>query len=97
MRALLIEGPNQLRLADVPEPPLPVGECRVAVRLAGVCRTDLELLKGYMGFRGIPGHEFVGVVTEGPERLIGRRVVGEINVPCEIGRASCRERVCQYV
>ncbi|MBI3830984.1 MAG: alcohol dehydrogenase catalytic domain-containing protein [Planctomycetes bacterium] len=86
MQALIIEGPNRLRLAAMPEPPLPVGECRVAVKLAGICRTDLELLKGYMGFRGVPGHEFVGVVAEGPERLIGRRVVGEINVPCDLSK-----------
>lgn len=86
MKALLIEAPNTLSLTEIPEPPLPVGECRVAVKLAGICRTDLELLKGYMGFRGVPGHEFVGVVTEGPERLIGRRVVGEINVPCDLSK-----------
>jgi threonine dehydrogenase-like Zn-dependent dehydrogenase len=55
----------------------------VRVRLAGVCATDLEILKGYMGFRGVLGHEFVGVV-EGPgaHPLLGRRVVGEINCGC---------------
>lgn len=86
MRAMMIEGPQQLRLCDVTEPPLPAGECRVAVKLTGICRTDLELLKGYMGFRGIPGHEFVGVVTQGSESLLGRRVVGEINVPRRLER-----------
>lgn len=47
---------------------------------AGVCATDLALLAGYMGFRGVPGHEFVGVSTTGP--LTGQRVVGEINAAC---------------
>ncbi|MCW8132279.1 MAG: zinc-binding dehydrogenase [Planctomycetota bacterium] len=86
MRALIVETANRLALTDLPEPPLPAGECRVAVKLAGICRTDLELLKGYMGFRGVPGHEFVGVVTQGPDHLQGRRVVGEINVPRDLAR-----------
>ncbi|MBE7462796.1 MAG: zinc-binding dehydrogenase [Planctomycetes bacterium] len=73
---------------EVPPPALPPGECRIAVRLAGICRTDLELAKGYMGFTGIPGHEFVGTVLEGPENLQGRRVVGEINVPRDLRRFS---------
>ena len=47
---------------------------------AGVCETDLQLIKGYMGFRGVLGHEFVGVAESGP--LAGRRVVGEINCAC---------------
>jgi threonine dehydrogenase-like Zn-dependent dehydrogenase len=89
MKALHIDAPNVLSLRDTPAPPLPEGECRVAVRLTGICRTDLELAKGYMNFSGIPGHEFVGMVSEGPERLIGRRVVGEINAAC--GHcAACR-------
>jgi alcohol dehydrogenase len=89
MEALVIEASGALKLRQVPLPPLALGECRVAVRMTGVCRTDLELARGYMGFQGIPGHEFVGTVCEGPERLIGRRVVGEINAAC--GRcAECR-------
>ena len=56
------------------------GETRVDVTLAGVCATDLELARGYMGFAGVPGHEFVGVAREGP--YAGRRVVGEINAAC---------------
>jgi len=82
MRALWIDGPGILRLTEVPEPAWPPGEAIVGVRLAGICNTDLELAKGYLGFTGIPGHEFVGIVKEGSERLIGRRVVGEINVAC---------------
>ena len=61
------------------------GECRVAVRLAGICGTDLHMLQGYAEFSGVPGHEFVGVVetaTDGDRHWIGKRVVGEINVGC---------------
>lgn len=54
----------------------------VKVQLAGVCSTDLQILQGYMSFTGVPGHEFVGTVSEGPERLVGKRVVGEINFGC---------------
>jgi threonine dehydrogenase-like Zn-dependent dehydrogenase len=54
----------------------------VKVRLAGLCSTDLQIFKGYMSFRGIPGHEFVGAVNEGPADLVGKRVVGEINFGC---------------
>ena len=54
----------------------------VRVHLAGICSTDLQIFQGYMGFEGIPGHEFVGEVTEGPTDLVGRRVVGEINFAC---------------
>ena len=61
----------------------------VKVHLAGVCSTDLQILKGYMGFKGVPGHEFVGSVSEGPRDLVGKRVVGEINFAC--GKCdSCR-------
>jgi threonine dehydrogenase-like Zn-dependent dehydrogenase len=56
----------------------------VRVRLAGICGTDLELVRGYYPFTGVPGHEFVGVVDEAPgtAEWIGRRVVGEINASC---------------
>ena len=56
----------------------------VKVHLAGVCSTDLQILKGYMGFTGVPGHEFVGSVVEGPREWLGQRVVGEINFGCGI-------------
>jgi len=60
------------------------GEALVRVRRAGVCNTDLELMRGYAAFRGVPGHEFVGVVEACPTapHWEGRRVVGEINVAC---------------
>jgi threonine dehydrogenase-like Zn-dependent dehydrogenase len=54
----------------------------VKVHLAGICSTDLQVFKGYMGFRGVPGHEFVGSVSDGPQSLLGKRVVGEINFGC---------------
>ena len=54
----------------------------IKVHLAGICSTDLQIFKGYMDFRGVPGHEFVGSVIEGPSALIGKRVVGEINFAC---------------
>jgi len=78
-------GDEGLRLrCDLPRP-LPVaGEARIRLLLAGVCATDLELVKGYAGFRGVLGHEFVGVVEEAPDapEWVGRRVVGSINLAC---------------
>ena len=58
------------------------GECVVRVHLAGICATDLEIIKGYMDFAGILGHEFVGTVESGSRSWQGRRVVGEINCAC---------------
>jgi threonine dehydrogenase-like Zn-dependent dehydrogenase len=89
MKAVVIDGLGRLSVRDVPEPAWPAGEPVIATRLAGICNTDLELAKGYMGFVGTPGHEFVGVVQSGPAHLVGRRVVGEINAAC--GRCeTCR-------
>jgi threonine dehydrogenase-like Zn-dependent dehydrogenase len=89
MKALVFDG-KRLALANVPAPRRRAGEALVRVRLAGICSTDIEIVRGYMSFRGIPGHEFVGTVESSPAaRLVGTRVVGEINVPC--GRcAMCR-------
>ena len=89
MRALIWDGSRLRVAADAPAPRLQAGCALVRVRLAGICSTDLQILRGYMGFRGILGHEFVGEVVEGPGDLVGRRVVGEINFAC--GRcATCR-------
>ena len=64
-------------------PRLRSGWAVVRVRLAGICNTDVEILRGYHAFRGTPGHEFVGEVVDCAERSwIGRRVVGEINISC---------------
>jgi alcohol dehydrogenase len=66
-----------------PEPPEALGDTLVRVTQAGICSTDLEITKGYMGFRGVLGHEFVGRVIESAQKaLVGKRVVGEINVVC---------------
>jgi threonine dehydrogenase-like Zn-dependent dehydrogenase len=66
-----------------PRPELRARESIVRVILAGICGTDLEILRGYMDFRGVPGHEFVGCVEQsGRADLVGRRVVGEINAGC---------------
>lgn len=56
------------------------GYALIRMLYAGICNTDIELLRGYYGFRGRPGHEFVGEVVEGA--LAGRHVVGEINLAC---------------
>jgi threonine dehydrogenase-like Zn-dependent dehydrogenase len=82
MRALKFDD----RLQLVRDAPLPgrAGEALVKVLLAGICNTDLEITKGYAGFHGVLGHEFVGRVIEAPDSaLIGRRVVGEINAGCD--------------
>jgi threonine dehydrogenase-like Zn-dependent dehydrogenase len=66
-----------------PAPPAADGDTLIRVRQAGICSTDLEIVKGYMGFKGILGHEFVGEVVESPSKdLVGKRVVGEINCVC---------------
>ncbi|OHE79030.1 MAG: hypothetical protein A2107_03870 [Verrucomicrobia bacterium GWF2_62_7] len=79
MRALVFDG--QLRLAELPEPVPVAGEALIRVEYAAICNTDLELTRGYMGFAGVPGHEFVGTVVSAG-RLQGKLVVGEINCPC---------------
>jgi 2-desacetyl-2-hydroxyethyl bacteriochlorophyllide A dehydrogenase len=81
MKALYFDGALSLRETELPQ--RGSGEALVAVTLAGICGTDRQILRGYSGFRGIPGHEFVGEVVEcDDDRWIGKRVVGEINVSC---------------
>jgi threonine dehydrogenase-like Zn-dependent dehydrogenase len=93
MRALYLDKTLTLR-EDYATPTPLSGEALVRVRLAGVCNTDLELMRGYMSFRGVPGHEFVGEVVraDAAPEWIGKRVVGEINAACgqcETCRAGC--------
>lgn len=88
MQALWLEN-GQTSLREVEEPEPPAGEALVRVLCAGVCATDLELIRGYYPFTGILGHEFVGVVERGPTGLVGHRVVGEINAVCGACR-TCR-------
>ena len=82
MKALRIDRGN-LQLSDVPLPAAD-GEAVVRVIKSGICGTDLELVKGYSGFTGTPGHEFVGIVESAPDSpgLDAKRVVGEINAGC---------------
>lgn len=81
MKALWFD--EKLTLREVEKPRPGPGEALIRVVLAGICGTDREILKGYSGFRGIPGHEFVGRVVECEEPVWqGKRVVGEINVTC---------------
>lgn len=82
MRALFFDRELQLR-PDYPDPSPAPGESVVRVDLAGICGTDLEITRGYMDYRGVPGHEFVGHVAETSDpSLAGKRVVGEINAGC---------------
>ncbi|MGH9158528.1 MAG: MDR/zinc-dependent alcohol dehydrogenase-like family protein [Vicinamibacteraceae bacterium] len=84
MKALVISLDGQVDLRDV-RVPSRAGECLVRVTLAGICGTDLHMMRGYAAHAGILGHEFVGVVEETPPEQAawrGRRVVGEINVGC---------------
>lgn len=82
MKALRVAN-NKLTLENIPTPASD-GEALVRVLRSGICNTDLEIVRGYAGFEGVVGHEFVGIVeacTERPE-LEGKRVVGEINAGC---------------
>lgn len=82
MRALFFDNNLSYR-TDYPIPEPRENEALIRVTCAGICNTDLEIVKGYMNFRGVPGHEFVGVVERcGNKVLEGKRVVGEINLSC---------------
>jgi len=81
MKALCLDG--RLSLQEVSTPRPTPGSALIRIILAGICGTDRQILKGYSGFRGIPGHEFVGEVVECDAReWVGKRVVGEINISC---------------
>ena len=89
MQAVWLEN-NALSFRDVP-PPQNRNEVLIRIRRAGICGTDLELVRGYYPFTGIPGHEFVGEVVDMPDAStalgtgktwLGARVVGEINASC---------------
>lgn len=95
MKALVLDG--HLALAgDHPWPVAGPGEARIRTVLAGICNTDLEIVRGYAAFRGVLGHEFVGVVDQAEDSgLIGRRVVGEINIGCGYCR-FCRSAQVEH-
>ncbi len=84
MTALCFDGRSVCVVTTNEPPALPPGEARIRMRLAGVCGTDLEIARGYLGFRGVLGHEFVGEVVEAASPgLQGARVVGAINCACQ--------------
>jgi alcohol dehydrogenase len=90
---------NHLVLVQKPLPRLKPGWALVRVRVAGICNTDIEILRGYHGFQGTLGHEFVGevvrVASAKDKNWIGRRVVGEINVACA-GLGFPQRKMCSY-
>lgn len=103
MLGIWLEGGMLSVRHDLPRPdatrPEHRDEALVRVLRAGICNTDLELIRGYYPFEGVLGHEFVGRVERGPESLVGKRVVGEINatcghcVHCRAGRSThCGDR-----
>ena len=99
MRGIYLEQGKVTLRDDLPAGDVCDDEVRIRPTLLGVCGTDLELMAGYYPFTGVLGHEFVGVVEEGPDRWLGKKVVGEINapcghcLPCQAGRGHhCPER-----
>ncbi len=82
MQAVVFDG--ELRyVRDWPMPRISPGWALIRVQLAGICKTDLEIMKGYMGYKGVLGHEFLGVVEKCDDPAwVGKRVVGEINAAC---------------
>jgi threonine dehydrogenase-like Zn-dependent dehydrogenase len=84
MQALWLEDNQLSYCSNLPLPTPSVEEALVKIRLAGICATDLELVKGYYPYTGILGHEFVGEIVQAPTAptRIGQRVVGEINIAC---------------
>jgi len=93
---------NDLSLVEKPLPRLRPGWALIRVRLAGICNTDIEILRGYHNFHGTLGHEFVGdvlgVASARDKNWVGRRVVGEINIACAgLGfRHHGRRKMCGY-
>lgn len=88
MRALYLGPDGPSLLSDYDKPERRPGQALIRLVMAGVCSTDLELIKGYYGYRGVLGHEFVGVVEDCDDgRRLGKRVVGSINLGC----GKCRE------
>jgi threonine dehydrogenase-like Zn-dependent dehydrogenase len=100
MQAVWLENQQLSLRQDFPVPVPIEGEALIKVLLAGICATDLEMVRGYYPFTGILGHEFVGQIVQAPgnETRVGQRVVGEINLTCgecrhcRAGRASHCER-----
>src|SRR6516164_4762757 len=82
MLAVRLEN-GTVQTVAIERPQRPEGFALLRLVCAGICNTDLELQRGYYGFAGIPGHEFVAEIVEADTHsLVGKRVVGEINVAC---------------
>lgn len=82
MLGLWLEAGRLSLRRDIPEPEPAADEALVRPILRGICSTDHQLQDGLYDFTGVPGHELVGIVESGPEHLVGRIVVAEINIPC---------------
>jgi threonine dehydrogenase-like Zn-dependent dehydrogenase len=84
MRGLWLENQVLTYRENLPDPVPATDETLIHVLLAGICSTDLELLRGYYPFTGVPGYEFMGKVVSSPSEpaWVGTRVVGEINIAC---------------
>ncbi|MEB3119789.1 MAG: alcohol dehydrogenase catalytic domain-containing protein [Snowella sp.] len=82
MKGIWLENQHLELRNNIPLPAIAADEALVRVLRAGICNTDLELLRGYYPYQGVLGHEFVGIVEQGPDNLINQRVVGEINATC---------------
>jgi alcohol dehydrogenase len=99
MLSFVVKG-KKLKQVDKPLPKLRRGWALIRVRMAGICNTDVQILRGYHAFRGTPGHEFIGEVAEVAgvslkvrKRWLGKRVAGEINVACS---AYGYNPVCEF-
>jgi len=91
MKALIFDGELKLSVNE-PKPVPAEGEALIRILMAGICNTDIEITKGYKGFHGILGHEFVGIVEEINDKnqsLLQKRVVGDIN-------CACHSNECEY-
>ncbi len=99
MKGCWLKDQNLSFRDDLPDPEVGEGMALIRLRQAGICATDLEMVRGYYPFGGVPGHEFVGEVTKSPghEDWVGRRVVGEINLTCGVCTAcqAGRETHCE--
>jgi len=91
MEAFVVSGSEAI-LKEIPIPVPKKNEVLIKILRAGICNTDIEILRGYMGFEGVVGHEFVGIVAKvntdtdnyevEKERLLNKRVCGDINCAC---------------
>lgn len=88
-------GEHGVRVEERAEPRPGPGEVLLDVVAAGICSTDLEIARGYMGFNGVLGHEVVARVADGPAEWLGRRVAVEINCSCHVC-PTCRAGLSRH-